>query len=317
MSDRLQMDPMTGEELKAYIAYSRGAYVDDRVTHGGEDRLDAEEVAARQYAEEFKDGEPAEGHFLFTGRDATTGERVGVLWLFERATAAGTSVFVYDVEVEEELRGQGWGRELMAYGEQWARGRGAHEIALNVFGGNARARGLYTSLGYSERAVTMSKPLRSLKERAAVGEMNADGVHDHNLTLDAVDDDWEWRRKIRSNPHSHVIYRVVVGVVGLMIVVLGLIMVPFPGPGWLVVFLGLAIWASEFEWAQGVLRFARSTLHAWTTWARSQPWWMKGLMTLATLGVVAAAIWLVLLISDISSFLPEWVVDLVVKLPGL
>ena len=53
---------------------------------------------------------------------------------------------------------------------------------------------------------------------------------DHNITLDAADDDWEWRRKIRSNPHSHLIYRIVVGVVGLIIVVLGLIMVPFPGP---------------------------------------------------------------------------------------
>ena len=77
---------------------------------------------------------------------------------------------------------------------------------------------------------------------------------DENITLDAAEDDWEWRRKIRSNPHSHGIYRVVVGVVGLIIVVLGLIMVPFPGPGWLVVFLGLAIWASEFEWAQRVRR---------------------------------------------------------------
>src|SRR5665647_2022604 len=37
------------------------------------------------------------------------------------------------------------------------------------------------------------------------------GGDDHNITLDAGDDDWEWRRKIRSNPHSHLIYRIVVG----------------------------------------------------------------------------------------------------------
>src|SRR5450759_5590387 len=104
------------------------------------------------------------------------------------------------------------------------------------------------------------------------------GGADHNVTLDAADDDWEWRRKIRSNPHSHLIYRIVVGVIGLVIVVIGLIMVPFPGPGWLVVFLGLAVWASEFEWAQSVLRFARAALHTWATWLRPQPWWMKGLV---------------------------------------
>lgn len=140
---------------------------------------------------------------------------------------------------------------------------------------------------------------------------------DENITLDAAEDDWEWRRKIRSNPHSHGIYRFVVGVVGLLVVVLGLILVPFPGPGWLIVFLGLAIWASEFEWAQRVLRVAKRTLNAWTTWLRGQPWWVKGLVLLATLVAVAVIFWLLLLISGISSFLPEWVVDLLVKLPGL
>ena len=163
MSDRLLMDPMTAEELEAFIRYSRQAYIGARVAHGGEDPRDAEAVAAQQYADFFPDGEPAEGHSLFTGRDATTRERIGILWLFEGRSATGTSVFVYDVEVEEDQRGQGWGRELMAYGEQWASERGAYEIALNVFGGNTRARGLYTSLGYNERAVAMAKSLTSPK----------------------------------------------------------------------------------------------------------------------------------------------------------
>jgi uncharacterized protein (TIGR02611 family) len=140
---------------------------------------------------------------------------------------------------------------------------------------------------------------------------------DHDASPEIVDKDWEWRRKIRANPHSHGIYRVVVGVVGLVIVVGGLIMVPFPGPGWLVVFLGLAIWASEFEWAKHLLQRARHLLSVWTEWMRSQPLWMKGLMLLISIAAVAAILWLLLLISNISSFLPEWVVDLVVKLPGL
>ena len=61
--------------------------------------------------------------------DAMTGQRIGVLWLFKRKSAAGTSVFVYDVEVGDDRRGQGWGRQLMAYGEQSASARGAFEIA--------------------------------------------------------------------------------------------------------------------------------------------------------------------------------------------
>jgi len=159
MSQRLQMDPMTSTELSAYIAYSGQVYVDDRVTQGGEDRRDAEETEARQFAEYFPGGQPGRDHHLFTGRNAATGEPVGILWLFERTTAAGTSVFIYDIEVREGLRGLGWGRELMTYAEQWAAERGAREIALNVFGRNAVARELYSSLGYSERSVAMAKRL--------------------------------------------------------------------------------------------------------------------------------------------------------------
>jgi len=140
---------------------------------------------------------------------------------------------------------------------------------------------------------------------------------DDNLTLDAADDDWQWRRKIRSNPHSHLVYRVVVGVIGLIIVVLGLIMVPFPGPGWLVVFIGLAVWASEFEWAQGLLRLARHTLQGWTEWLKPQPWWVKGLVLLLTIAAVAAIFWLLLLVSGVPGYFPDVVEEWLKKVPGL
>jgi uncharacterized protein (TIGR02611 family) len=140
---------------------------------------------------------------------------------------------------------------------------------------------------------------------------------DHNVTLDAAEDDWEWRRKIRSNAQSHLIYRIVVGVLGLVIVVLGLILVPFPGPGWLIVFLGLAIWASEFEWAQRLLHLAKRTVNAWTDWLKPQPWWMKGLALLVCAAAVAAIFWLMFLISGVPGFFPDSVEEWIKSLPGL
>ena len=143
------------------------------------------------------------------------------------------------------------------------------------------------------------------------------GGDDHNITLDAADDDWQWRRKIRSNPHSHLIYRIVVGVVGLVIVVIGLIMVPFPGPGWLVVFTGLAVWASEFEWAQTLLRRARRTLEAWSTWLMPKPWWVKGMALVVTVAAVGAIFWLLLLSGGVPGYLPDNVEEWIKKVPGL
>ena len=140
---------------------------------------------------------------------------------------------------------------------------------------------------------------------------------DGNITLDAADDDWEWRRKIRANPHSLKIYRVIVGVLGLVIVVIGLLMVPFPGPGWLVVFLGLAVWASEFEWAQKLLQRAKHTLHVWNEWLKPQPWWIKGLALLITIAAVAAIFWLLFLISGVPPLFPDAVEEWLLRVPGL
>jgi ribosomal protein S18 acetylase RimI-like enzyme len=47
----------------------------------------------------------------------------------------------------------------MEFAEDEARRRGIDRVALNVFGGNEVARGLYRSLGYKENAVAMSKRL--------------------------------------------------------------------------------------------------------------------------------------------------------------
>jgi uncharacterized protein (TIGR02611 family) len=55
----------------------------------------------------------------------------------------------------------------------------------------------------------------------------------------------------------HLSWQVGVFVVGLAVVAAGVVMLPLPGPGWLVIFAGMAIWATEFVWAQLVLRWTK------------------------------------------------------------
>jgi uncharacterized protein (TIGR02611 family) len=52
--------------------------------------------------------------------------------------------------------------------------------------------------------------------------------------------------------------RIVVFVVGVALVVLGLVLLVLPGPGILVVFLGVAILATEFAWAEVALDKAKA-----------------------------------------------------------
>ncbi|SDO90173.1 TIGR02611 family protein [Pedococcus dokdonensis] len=131
------------------------------------------------------------------------------------------------------------------------------------------------------------------------------------------DEDWEWRRRIRSNPAIYPIYRVVVIVLGLAIAIVGLALVPLPGPGWLIVFAGIAILGSEFEPAQRLLDWAKARLHDWTQWLAPKPLWFKGLVGLVTLALVLAIFYGLFLVSGVPGFFPDAVEDRIKQLPGL
>lgn len=64
--------------------------------------------------------------------------------------------------------------------------------------------------------------------------------------------------------------RVGIAVVGGIVLMLGIIAIPYPGPGWLIVFAGLAILATEFIWARDVLARVRRVYDAWSAWLKKQ-----------------------------------------------
>ncbi len=57
---------------------------------------------------------------------------------------------------------------------------------------------------------------------------------------------------------NSMVKRVIVGVLGGVITLLGVVALVAPGPGWLIVFTGLGILASEFAWAARLLRQAKN-----------------------------------------------------------
>jgi uncharacterized protein (TIGR02611 family) len=131
------------------------------------------------------------------------------------------------------------------------------------------------------------------------------------------DDDWEWRRKIRANPAVYPVYRIAVIVLGVIVAVVGLALVPLPGPGWLIVFAGIAILGSEFEPAQRLLDWAKSRLSDWGDWLRPKPMWVKGLVALITAALVAAFFYALFLNSGGPGFIPDLAEDWLKDLPGL
>ena len=108
-----------------------------------------------------------------------------------------------------------------------------------------------------------------------------------------------------ANPHTARIYRFVVGGLGTLVVLIGLGLVPLPGPGWLIVIIGLFIISSEFRWAQRILHFVRVRVETWTDWIMKQPLWLRWTVGALSAVFVAILVWAVFWFIGVPDWVPE------------
>lgn len=102
------------------------------------------------------------------------------------------------------------------------------------------------------------------------------------------------RRRVRSSRVGLVMWRGGIIVVATVVILIGIVLLALPGPGWLVIFAGLGILATEFEWAARLLRFARAQVSRWTRWVADQGRWVQvalGVAGLMVIGVLIGAGW--------------------------
>jgi GNAT superfamily N-acetyltransferase len=151
---RVSLREVRDDELPAWLEAAREFYVNDLERHAGMTRAEAEEKRDRDHSAVFPEGRPGEGQHLLVIEDEQ-GDPIGRLFFAERASG----MWLYEIELDEVVRGSGLGREAMLVFEARARELGAEKLTLNVFGGNEVARSLYLSLGYVEESVQMGKRL--------------------------------------------------------------------------------------------------------------------------------------------------------------
>ena len=104
--------------------------------------------------------------------------------------------------------------------------------------------------------------------------------------------------------------KVLVGIVGGLVTLIGLILIPYPGPGWLIVFGGLAILATEFQFASRWLHFLREKYDDWVAWLKRQTIIIRTLVIAFTSAVVVITLWLLNtfgIIAGLFDLQIEWV----------
>ncbi|MFF9851958.1 GNAT family N-acetyltransferase [Streptomyces litmocidini] len=157
LPEGVEVRPMTGDEYVAWEAGAKEAFARSWIDRGvPEDQARAKaEDSHRKYLPEGLATPGTAIHVVV--RD---GRSAGFLWTGRIELEPGRrAAFVYDVAVDAEQRGRGYGRALMLLAERVAREAGEDLLGLHVFAGNTPAIRLYESLGYRTTYVNSAKPL--------------------------------------------------------------------------------------------------------------------------------------------------------------
>jgi len=157
-SAELRLRLASADEVEAWLPRLAAEYAAKIAESGALPADEARRKAESDLRRQLTDGPDRAGQLIFR---LMAGERpVGWLWLAMPYPGGDRSMaWVNNVEVDEEFRGRGYGRQAMLLAERAAASRGMTSVGLNVHGQNTVARGLYDSLGYQVTAQQMKKVL--------------------------------------------------------------------------------------------------------------------------------------------------------------
>ena len=147
--------PMSPERYITWRAYSVASYAEENVTSGRwteDEALDESPRRTFKRCCQMASTLPATSCGQSLTRPATRQGSCG--W---PPTAGPGYAFIYDIEMDPDRRGQGFGTATLLALDNWCRANGIATIGLHVFGHNKGAWELYKRMGYVETSVQMEK----------------------------------------------------------------------------------------------------------------------------------------------------------------
>lgn len=146
---------MSNVEFNEYLDKSIKAYAEEKVKSGNWKKDDSLSLSESEYNKLLPDGVDTINNYLFSIIDENN-DIIGVIWINKKDS---NSCFIYDICINDNFQGRGYGLMAMQEVENFAKSLGAETIGLHVFGHNNRAIKLYEKLGYKATNISMSKQL--------------------------------------------------------------------------------------------------------------------------------------------------------------
>lgn len=148
--------PMNEAQYAVWLVKSKDNYRDE-IVRNGSTLAEAQKKADEDFLKLLPTGLKSQDQYIFA--ITADGKWVGTLWMGIRGAHDNRKAFIYDIVLDEDTRGKGYGKKAMLLLEDEVKKHGLRHIGLHVFGHNKIARSLYETLGYEITNLNMEKIL--------------------------------------------------------------------------------------------------------------------------------------------------------------
>lgn len=157
MSEVVSLVKMSVEEFSVWCTRSIENYRDENIKNGMT-HAEAQKKSDDDFGRLLTDGVKTVDQHIFAIKEDGS-KWIGTLWFGVRGPSDNRKAFIYDIILDDETRGKGYGKLAMQLLEAEVKKIGLRHIGLHVFGHNKIARGLYEKLGYETTDLNMEKTL--------------------------------------------------------------------------------------------------------------------------------------------------------------
>jgi ribosomal protein S18 acetylase RimI-like enzyme len=153
--------PMNSKAFLAYKASEAASFAKENVSCGRWPSEGALERSLAEFDELLPQGLATPKNYLYEIVAVNEGHTAGYLWFAAEERNGQQVAFIYDIQVLEAYRRQGYAMRALVELQEIARSLGLARVSLHVAGQNAEAQALYAKLGYAVMGISMSMALAS------------------------------------------------------------------------------------------------------------------------------------------------------------
>lgn len=142
-----------------------GSFLDDNIIRYAEENVrsgrwqphEALERSRASFQEFLPNGLQSKDQYIFNIFDNEQDLKIGILWVEVKMDEPQRPAFIFDFVLEEQYRGQGFGKKALLALDEKLKAMHAKSVALHVFGYNINAFELYKKMGYEVTNINMRK----------------------------------------------------------------------------------------------------------------------------------------------------------------